>query len=85
MDQLAYSVIQTAEGCQRSGSEHTSWPDSLIRISFSISTICCSSANANAHGTPSISALVLITQSVLPLNDSPDLIQLVVVSTLFEM
>jgi hypothetical protein len=60
----------------------TSEPISRILISFSISTICCSSANANAHGTPSNSALVLITHRVFPLNSNPDLNQLVVVSTL---
>lgn len=65
--------------------EHTPSPASRILISFSISTICCSSAKANAHGTPNNSALVLITHSVLPLNSKPDLIQLVVVSTLLEM
>ena len=64
---------------------HTSPPISRIFISFSISTICCSSAKASAHGTPSNSALVLTTHSVLPLNKSPDLIQPVVVSTLLAM
>jgi hypothetical protein len=64
---------------------HTSPPISLIFISFSISTICCSSAKANAHGTPKNSALVLTTKSVLPLNTRPDLIQLVVTPTLLEM
>lgn len=64
---------------------HTPSPASRILISFSISTICCSSAKANAHGTPSNSALVLTTHSVLPLNRRPDLIQLAVVSTLLEM
>jgi hypothetical protein len=61
---------------------HTSPPISLIFISFSISTICCSSAKANAHGTPNNNALVLTTHSVLPPNKSPDLIQPAVVSTL---
>ena len=64
---------------------HTSPPISLIFISFSISTICCSSAKANAHGTPKSSALVLTTHSVLPPNKSPDLIQPAVVSTLLEI
>jgi hypothetical protein len=67
------------------GYGHTSCPDSRIFISFSISTICCSSAKASAHGTPSSSALVLTTKMVLPLNDRPNLIQLVVASILLEM
>lgn len=46
----------------------TSDPASLARISFSISAICCSSANASAHGTPSSSALVLSTNSAFPPN-----------------
>jgi hypothetical protein len=50
---------------------HTSFADCCIFISFSISIICCSSANANAHGTPSNNALVLITHSDFPPNSNP--------------
>jgi len=42
-----------------------------IFISRSISTICCSSLYASAHGTPKSSALVLTTQSVLPPRSKP--------------
>lgn len=47
-------------------SSHTSFALCCIRISLSISCTCCSSLNANAHGTPNSSALVLTTHSVLP-------------------
>jgi hypothetical protein len=70
---------------QKLRGKHTSAPDSLIFISFSISTHCCSSAKANAYGTPSNNALVLTTHKVLPANIVPDQIQLVVVSTLLAM
>lgn len=72
-----FHCLQTQKGCRR-----TSPPISRILISFSISTNCCSSAKASAHGTPNNSALVLTTQSVFPLNINPDLTQLVVASTL---
>lgn len=49
----------------------TSFPNSRMRCSFSISTTCCSSANASANGIPSSSALVLTTHSVLPPYSSP--------------
>jgi len=51
-----------------------------IFISRSISAICCSSANASAHGTPSNNAEVDTTHSVLPPNDRPVDAQLLVVS-----
>jgi hypothetical protein len=63
----------------------TSLPISLILISFSISTTCCSSANANAHGTPNRSALVLSTNSALPPIPRPDLMYDVVVEKADEM
>jgi hypothetical protein len=65
--------------------ELTSPPISLILISFSISTTCCSSANANAHGTPSNKALVLSTNSALPPKLNPDRTYDVVVLTVEEM
>jgi hypothetical protein len=45
----------------------------FIISALSCSTIICSSLYASAHGTPSSSALVLTTQSVLPPMSSPDL------------
>lgn len=46
-----------------------------MRISRSISCICCSSLNASAQGMPSKSALVLMTQRALPLKDRPEVVQ----------
>lgn len=45
----------------------TSFALCCILISLSISCTCCSSLKANAHGTPSNSALVLITHRLFPL------------------
>lgn len=79
------AIIISVEFLLKSVSKLTSEPISRARISFSISTTCCSSANANAHGTPKSSALVLITYSVLPLNSRPDFNHPVVASTVSEM
>lgn len=49
---------------------HTSLAPLIIPCSLSICTYCCSSANANAQGTPSKNALVLMTQSDLPPKDT---------------
>jgi len=49
----------------------TSFAVCCIFISLSISTSCCSSEYASAHGTPSSSALVLTTHSALPPNARP--------------
>jgi len=57
----------------------TSLAPLCICISRSISCNCCSSLNASAHGTPSNSALVLMTHSAFPLNDRPDETQAVAV------
>jgi len=52
----------------------------FISSARSCSTIICSSLYASAQGTPSSSALVLTTHSVLPPNNSPLFVQLVTVS-----
>lgn len=59
----------------------TSPPISRIFISFSISSTCCSSAQASAHGMPKSSAELLMTHNVFPLNDRTDLTALLAVET----
>ena len=54
----------------------------FIISALSCSIIICSSLYASAHGTPSNSALVLTTHSVLPPNSSPDFVQLAMASYL---
>jgi hypothetical protein len=52
-----------------------------INSALSCSTIICSSLYANAHGTPSSSALVLTTHNVLPPMNKPDFSHELVVDT----
>lgn len=56
-----------------------------ICISFSISIICCSSAYASAHGTPSNSSDVETTHKAFPENVSPLFTQDVVVDAVEAM
>src|SRR5436190_23682233 len=58
-------------GCVLAPGVNNSLVCCCIFISLSISKYCCSSAYANAHGTPSSNALVPITHNALPPHDKP--------------
>jgi hypothetical protein len=61
-------IERTWNGKKKIG--QTSLAPLIIPCSLSICTHCCSSANANAHGTPSKKALVLRIHRALPPNDT---------------
>lgn len=61
----------TCIGCVLAPGVNNSLVCCCIFISLSISRYCCSSAYANAHGTPSNNALVPITHNALPPHNNP--------------
>lgn len=78
--------VETRDERREIGEKHTSFcARCCISSARSCSTIICSSLYASAHGTPSSSALVLTTHSVLPPNSRLLLIHDPVVDTLDEM
>lgn len=64
---------------------HTSLAPLIIPCSLSICTYCCSSASANAHGTPNKNALVLITHNDFPPNETVERVNEDSAETVLEM